>query len=58
MAKQDIKVIFSAIWSIVNMPGIRMTNAGQAEPNKNLTGDIKLDLTFQKGNEHERENGR
>ncbi|HUT55427.1 MAG TPA: hypothetical protein VM658_18700 [bacterium] len=56
MVKNGIKVICNALWSIVRIPGINMTNAGPAEAPKTLTGDIKFDLTIQKGDENEREN--
>ena len=53
MDKNGIKVILSASWSIVNA-GMNMTNASQTETPKTLTGDIKFDLTIQKGDENER----
>ena len=54
MVKNGIKVICNAFWSIVHIPGINMTNAGQAEAPRTLTGDLKFDLTIQKGDENER----
>jgi hypothetical protein len=54
MYKNGIKVICNAFWSIMHMPEINIANASQAAPPKTLTGDIKFDLTIQKGDENER----
>ena len=54
MYKKGIKMAMSALWSIVQMPGINVTNAGQTEAPKTFTGDVKFDLTIQKGDENER----
>jgi len=54
MVKNGIKVICNALWSIVQMPVINMTGTGQAEPPNTLTGDIKFDLSIQKGDANER----
>lgn len=54
MVKDGIKIICNAFWSFMQIPWIEMTNAGKVEPPKTLTGDIKFDLTIEKGNENER----
>jgi hypothetical protein len=56
MFKNGIRMIREAFWSIVRIPEINLTLAGQAEAPKTLSGNVKFNLIIPKGDENEREN--
>jgi hypothetical protein len=54
MKKQGIKVMCNALWSIAQMPGTNFNETVTKVQPQSLTGDIKFDLSIQRGNAHER----